>query len=154
MHMYGMAMYDVLCMHVWRLYVHDVRMYVCVAYVCTYVCMCSVCMHVCMYVCMHVCMHVYVCMYCVDSLGIQEVLRHACQSIYRNRSAIAKQRRNCVRYVDRYIPPSQEPSAGPSIHRSSTRLQSNCGFPVRELTSLWSSHIHRENSVREEVKGG
>ena len=62
---------DVLCV-----YVHEIKMYVCmyvciytvcmyVRYVCMYVCMMYVCIHTCMYdVCMYTCMYVrYVCIY-------------------------------------------------------------------------------------------
>ena len=39
-------------------------------------------------------------------------------------------------------------------HLSNTLLQSNCGFPNRSLTSLWSSHTHFEKFTRVSTMGG
>ena len=49
--------------------------------------------------------------------------------------------------------PSSPSHANP-CHRSSTREQSNSGFPSRTLTSLCTSHVHRRNAAPEETSGG
>lgn len=47
----------------------------------------------------------------------------------------------------------QLPSFHPSRHLSSTRLQSNSGFPVFLFTWLCNLHIHWESSSRDDVCG-
>ena len=49
---------------------------------------------------------------------------------------------------------SSSPSHANPCHRSSTREQSNSGFPSRRLTSLCTSHVHLRNAAPEETSGG
>lgn len=48
---------------------------------------------------------------------------------------------------------SQEPSFHPSFHLSSTREQSNSGFPSRRLTPLWRWQNHWDRAWRLLVSG-